>query len=31
MCVPVARDLARQVRETLLASAIGLRRRDPVL
>jgi DNA-binding LytR/AlgR family response regulator len=28
MCVPVARDLARTVRETLLASAIGLRRRD---
>jgi DNA-binding LytR/AlgR family response regulator len=26
--VPVARDLVRSVRETLLASAIGLRRRD---
>ncbi len=31
MCVPVARDLARQVRETLLSSAIGLRRREPPL
>jgi DNA-binding LytR/AlgR family response regulator len=28
ICVPVARDLVRSVRETLLSSAIGLRRRD---
>jgi hypothetical protein len=28
MCVPIARDLVRVVRETLLASAIGIRRRD---
>jgi DNA-binding LytR/AlgR family response regulator len=28
MCVPIARDLVRVVRETLLSSAIGIRRRD---
>ena len=31
MCVPIARDLVRQVRETLLSSAVGLRRREPPL